>query len=63
MVKVVGDAPEHIKQTTCRHCAARLEYTQSEVTRRTGRDYDGGGYVQELLKCPRCGSEVVVREW
>ncbi len=42
MVKVVGEAPEAVKHAVCRHCAAKLEYTQRDVKERHGKDYSGG---------------------
>ena len=39
MVRVVGEAPEAVKKTTCRHCAAQLEYVPAEVKEHLG------GYV------------------
>ena len=63
MVKVIGEAPEVVKQATCHHCAARLEYTQSEVKRHDGRDYSGGADGREWIDCPRCSNEVVLRSW
>lgn len=63
MVKVVGEAPEAVKKATCRNCAAKLEYTQSEVKRREGVDYSGGSDGQEWIVCPRCNGNVVLRSW
>jgi len=63
MVKVVGDAPEAVKQATCRSCAKRLEYTQSEVRERHGTDYGGGPDGCEWIVCPNCGHDVVLRSW
>jgi hypothetical protein len=63
MVKVVGEAPEAVKQAVCRHCAAKLEYVPKDVHRRDGKDYSGGADGQEWIDCPRCGHEVVLRAW
>ena len=63
MVKVVGEAPEAVKQAVCRHCAAKLEYTPRDVKERHGKDYSGGADGQEWIDCPRCGHEVVLRAW
>lgn len=63
MPKVIGEALELLKHTTCRKCAARLEYTENEVSSRSGKDYDGGSFVIESIKCPRCGNEVITRSY
>lgn len=63
MVKVVGEDPQAVKWATCRSCAAKLEYTQSEVKRYDGKDYSGGSDGREWIDCPRCGHEVVLRSW
>jgi DNA-directed RNA polymerase subunit RPC12/RpoP len=62
-VKVVGEAPEAVKQATCRHCAARLEYAPVDMQRRDGTDYTGGADGCEWINCPRCGHQVVLRSW
>ena len=63
MVKVVGDDPEAVRRATCKGCAARLEYTLSEVQERHGTDYSGGPDGREWILCPRCGLDVVLRAW
>lgn len=63
MVKVVGEAAEHIKQASCKHCAAKLEYTQSEVKQYNGKDYSGSPDGKEWINCPCCGKEVTLRSW
>lgn len=63
MVKVIGEAPEVFKQTVCRHCAAKLEYTPGDVKARHGKDYSGGSDGAEYVECPRCGSEVILKAW
>lgn len=63
MIKVIGEAPEAVKQATCHHCAAKLEYTQNEVKRYDGKDYSGGPDGREWINCPRCSNEVVLRSW
>lgn len=63
MVMVVGESAEHIKQTSCKHCAVKLEYTQSEVKQYNGKDYSGGYDGKEWINCPRCGKEVILRSW
>lgn len=63
MPRVIGEDPQAVKQATCKSCAARLEYTQSEVQERHGTDYSGGPDGREWIVCPRCGHEVVLRAW
>lgn len=63
MVKVIGEAPEAVKQAVCRNCAAKLEYTQSEVKRHDGTDIGGGPDGREWIVCPRCNHNVVLRSW
>jgi hypothetical protein len=63
MIKVIGESPEAVKQTVCRHCAAKLEYTPSDVKERHGTDYGGGPDGKEWIDCPRCNHEVVLRAW
>lgn len=63
MVKVVGVAPEAVKQVTCRNCASILEYTKSEVKECYGRDYSGCSDCREWIVCPSCGKEVILRSW
>lgn len=63
MVKVIGEAPEAVKQTVCRACAARLEYTQHEVKEYHGTDISGGPDGMEWIDCPRCGNKAIIRSW
>lgn len=63
MVKVVGVAPEAVKQAVCRSCASILEYTKSEVKEYYGKDYSGGPDGREWIVCPSCGHDVVLRSW
>lgn len=63
MPKVIGEASEMLKQTTCRKCAARLEYTEIEVSSKSYKDYGGGTCVVESITCPRCGNQVVIKEY
>ena len=61
MVTVVGKNSGHVKHCTCRNCASRLEYTQSEVQSYVHRDYGGGSDTVKYIICPRCGKKVEVR--
>lgn len=63
MVKVVGIAPEAVKQVVCHNCASMLEYTKSEVKEYHGRDYSGGSDGREWIVCPSCGHKVILRSW
>ena len=63
MIRVIGEVPEMVKKTTCRHCAAQLEYTLNEVKKYEGKDYSGGSDGREWIVCPRCGSDVTLRSW
>lgn len=61
MVRVIGEAPEVLRQTNCRRCAAKLEYTIGEIKERVEKDYGGGTDVVYHIHCPRCFSEVVTK--
>jgi hypothetical protein len=63
MAKVIGEALELVKHTTCKNCAARLEYVQAEVREHNGHDYTGGSEGYEYIKCPRCMKRVTLRAW
>lgn len=63
MVKVIGEAPEAVKQATCHNCAARLEYVNADVKSCHGLDYSGGSAGKEWIDCPRCGHDVTLRSW
>ncbi len=63
MVRIIGEAPEALKYTTCKHCATMLEYTQSEVKEYHGKDYSGGADGQEWIDCPKCSKKVIIRSW
>lgn len=49
MVQIVGNDPQAVKRTTCRNCAAVLEYTPSEVKEYHGKDYSGGSDGREWI--------------
>jgi hypothetical protein len=63
MIKVIGEAPEALKQCTCHSCAAKLEYCKWDVNKWSGKDYSGGSAGEEYINCPRCGEKVVLRSW
>lgn len=61
MVKIVGRDEAQVLHTSCRSCAARLEYTRGEVQSYTSHDYGGGSDTCYYITCPSCGSSVTVR--
>lgn len=64
MIKVVGRDESAVKNTTCHECAARLEYTPSDVvTLWSGTDYGGGSDGAKGFKCPNCNSNVILERW
>lgn len=63
MIKLIGEDESIYKISTCRNCAAKLQYTQSEVKEYHRKDYSGGSDGKEWINCPRCGHEVVLRAW
>jgi RNase P subunit RPR2 len=58
MPTVVGTDPGAVKRVTCRSCASRLEYTESEAQERRHRDYTGDLDVWRVVVCPKCGADV-----
>ncbi len=63
MVTVVGRDESVVKRCTCKSCASILEYKLTEVKEYHGTDYSGGSDGQEWIKCPNCGSKVILRSW
>lgn len=63
MVKIVGRDESAVKRTTCRSCAAILEYTSSEVQSITSRDYSGVSDTDYYIICPNCGQRAYVRSY
>lgn len=62
-VEVVGTDDRHIKETSCRNCAAKLRYTEADVASYTKQDYDGGSSTYYYIACPRCRDKVIVRSY
>lgn len=62
-VKVIGRDPAAVKKITCRGCASELEYTESDVQERYGKDYSGGPDGCEYIVCPSCSKQVIIRSW
>lgn len=61
MVSIIGKDMTAVKRTTCKKCAALLEYTQSEVKKVThSHDYLGGYETSNAISCPSCGNDVLV---
>ncbi len=63
MVDVVGQDDKHVKEASCRNCAARLRYVQSEVRSQRGTDISGGADGREWIVCPKCSADVILRAW
>jgi endogenous inhibitor of DNA gyrase (YacG/DUF329 family) len=63
MAKVIGRDEQAVKQVTCRACAARVEYTESEVKRYEGTDMSGGPDGRDWIVCPNCGKDITLRSW
>lgn len=64
MPKVVGFNNVVVKSTTCRHCAAIIEYVPKDVVNLwSGTDYGGGSDGADGFKCPNCGNNVITRRW
>jgi hypothetical protein len=53
-VTVIGEDADRKKRTSCRKCAAILEYTLSDTRTETVKDYGGGSDTYRRLDCPRC---------
>lgn len=62
MPKLIGIDQSHARRATHRECGAIIEYFETEVTVKTGRDIDGCGYTQLWICCPNCGKQFCVRE-
>ena len=63
MVTVVGHDPQAVKTVTCKECAAKLEYTLSEVKAYHGKDYSGGQDGHKWIDCPKCCNKVILESW
>lgn len=63
MVTIVRKVLDAVKRVVCRNCSTELEYTQSEVQRRDGKDWTGGSDGDESIVCPSCGKKVILRSW
>ena len=63
MPKVVGKDEKHIRRCSCKHCASILEFTNSEVTKYTAKDYGGGSDTYRYILCPNCSERVYVEEY
>ena len=61
-VRIIGEAPEAMRQATCSNCAARLEFTDADTKVETHRDYTGGSDTYRILTCPRCSKQLHVGE-
>ena len=55
MAKVVGRDESVVKRSTCKNCAAIIEYTPNEVLSYYASDYGGGRDEYFKMTCPNCG--------
>lgn len=61
-VKIVSEGPTATKQTTCRKCTYKLEYTGEDVKSSGG--YVMGEYdVSYYIICPHCKEHTPVPMW
>lgn len=63
MIKIIGEDGQHVKQCSCKNCAAKLEYTLSEIREKKVSDYTGDTEIVRYLACPRCGHEIKLSRW
>lgn len=59
-IKVIGEDSREIKTTTCRNCAAVLEYTKADTKTEERTDYTGDTDTCRILTCPRCNEYITV---
>lgn len=59
-VKVVGDDMAVARKTTCKTCAAILEYTNADTSVVSVKDRLENSCFIRQLKCPRCLSFITV---
>ena len=59
-IKIIGEDKQKIKETSCRNCASRLEYTMADTTIEKRTDYTGCTDTYNILKCPKCGNKISV---
>lgn len=58
MIKIIGEDSQYVKHCSCKTCAAKLEYTLSELKTMTTKDYTGGSDTSYYINCPRCNAEI-----
>lgn len=63
MVRIIGVAPEELKNCICRNCASVLEYANSDLRKWSGRDYSGGSAGRTWIVCPKCNEEITINSW
>jgi RNase P subunit RPR2 len=61
MVKIIGQDMSAYLNTTCKNCAAILQYTRSEIQSQSLSDYGGGRELYKFITCPQCGQKVTVK--
>ena len=59
-ITIVGQDTKHVKQCSCRNCAAILEYTMADTQTRKDTDYTGGSDIVRFVQCPRCGYQIPI---
>jgi DNA-directed RNA polymerase subunit RPC12/RpoP len=63
-VKVIGHDSKFVKETSCKNCASRLQYTNKDVVKLDcGKDISGCASGYAYIKCPTCNSQVVLETW
>ena len=60
MVKVVGNDPSVVKQVTCGHCGAILEYLPCDIKAGETRDWRGDMDIYHYITCPQCKNHISV---
>lgn len=58
MAKVIGKAPQALRQCICHQCASIIEYSLNEVNSFVEKDYGGGSEVVYYIICPGCSKKV-----
>lgn len=61
MATVIGYDQSAKKRTTCRKCAAIIEYVQAEVQSEKHYDYTGDFDVVYFIVCPSCSNHATVK--
>lgn len=62
MVEIVGKDLSALREVTCKSCASRLRFMNSEICQGISRDYGGGVDVWYYITCPSCSNTVSVKK-